>query len=109
MHSKKIFFLAAIFLGILIAADALCQNSSLRGKVVWASGAPAVGLEIKLNQNNRVIATTYTNDRGLYAFFNINIPSDEMVIVVADRNRILKEQPLSDNGSTSIIPDIVLE
>ena len=72
---KYMAFLIVVFMIVFLwLADALAQSSGLRGKVRWITGAPAVGVEVKIMQNERMVAITYTNDRGLYAFFNIKKP-----------------------------------
>ena len=103
------FFLLVCAIGILCATDAMVQESQLRGKVVWASGTPAIGLEVKVQANNRVLATAFTNENGLYAFFESTLPRREFTIVVADRNRILKEVRVAAPEGDGAIPVITLE
>lgn len=93
---------------VLLSTNAWCQNMILRGKVVWNSGAPAIGLEIQLRQNNRLLATTFTNESGRYAFFNINQSLHEFMVVVSDRKQILKQVQQITYPSDGIIPDITI-
>lgn len=107
---KCITVLLIVFItGVLCSADALAQPSSLRGKVRWITGAPAIGMEVKIQRNKRVMAVTYTNDRGLYAFFNINPPFHGIVVVVSDSYRVLKEKHITDIGPNGELPDITIE
>jgi len=77
--------------------------------VIWVTGAPAIGLEIKLQQNDRVLAITYTNERGLYGFFNINTPLHELVVIVSDSYRVLKEERITEVGFNGELPEIAIE
>ena len=109
MLKYKGVLLFILVIGLLLFTDALAQSPSLRGKVRWVTGAPAIGLEVKIQQNNRVVAITYTNERGLYAFFNINTPLHGVVVIVSDSYRVLKEKRITGDGSNEKIPDIVIE
>jgi len=107
-HYKRI-LLIILVVGSLLPAKVSAQSSNIRGKVKWITGSPAIGLEVKLQQNNRVIAITSTNERGLYAFFNINVPLQEFSVIVSDSYRILKEQQITGSGPNKKLPDITIE
>ena len=111
MLQCRAFVLFIFLLEVLIATDSFSQSFSMRGKVTWTSGTPAIGMEVQLQQkqNRQVLASTYTNDKGLYAFFDINAPPHEFLIVISDRNRVLQQETLSGSGANSVIPDIIIE
>lgn len=109
MQKCKGVLLFILVIGLLLSTNALAQSPSVRGKVTWVTGSPAVGLEVKIQKNNRVVAVTYTNAKGLYAFFNINTPLAGLVIVVSDGYRVLKEKRITGNGPNEKISDIVIE
>jgi len=109
MQQCKTFLLFILVFVVLMSTDALAQSSSLRGKVRWVTGAPAIGLEIKLQQNDKVLAITYTNESGLYAFFNINTPLHGLLVIVSDSFRVLKEERITEVGPNGKLQDIAIE
>lgn len=108
MKKCKATLLFVLVCGFLLSTVALSQPSNFRGKLTWATGAPAIGLEIKLQQNGNVLGITYTNERGLYAFFNINAPRNGLVIIVSDSYRVLKEVSITGIEPNGELPDIAL-
>ncbi|MHB8808714.1 MAG: hypothetical protein ACYC9M_01705 [Desulfobulbaceae bacterium] len=109
MLRYTVLFLLVFAIAVFFATDAMAQDSPLRGKVIWASGAPAIGLEVKVQVNSSVLATAFTNENGLYAFFESSLPRRDFTIVIADRNRVLKEVTVAGPEGDGTIPVIILE
>lgn len=101
-------YLLLILAGMIFLAEASrAQDSSLRGRVIWRSGAPVIGMEVRLEKDNQTLERTFTNQSGMYAFFGIDPSIGEFVVVIADRSRVLKEVRMY-YPDDHIIPDITI-
>lgn len=103
---------AAIFLlstSLLLAQPRSQPQLFIAGTVKWISGVPATGLQVKLVRAGRVMATTYTNSAGRYAFFRIQGRPAEYSLQVYGRNALLKELRLPNLPAGSWVPDVVVE
>ena len=98
-------FVCAIFYVVPVAA----QPPFCRGRVQWANGVPAIGLEVKIVQGSHELAKTFTNEKGLYAFFSLQQPLVNFSIIVSDRNRVLGRTEVSRVGADGRVADIIVQ
>jgi hypothetical protein len=107
---KKLHWLLLMaVLTVGLGSVAHARTMSLFGKISWATGAPVIGLEVKLAGDNRELAKTFTNDNGMYAFFDLPKPLQNVVITVSDRAGVLKQVHVEAPDPGGRVADIVIE
>ncbi len=108
---KHITAILSVFVVLLILSPIplAAQPPSCRGRVQWANGVPAIGLEVKIVQGSRELAKTFTNEKGLYAFFSLQQPLVNFSIIVSDRNRVLGRTEVSRVGADGRVADIIVQ
>ncbi len=69
---KKLFIVASVLLGLLLAANAFGQDASLSGTVADATGAVLPGVTVTAtNEGTGVVSTSVTNSAGVYNFVKL--------------------------------------
>jgi hypothetical protein len=94
-------------LGIFLK-DIRGQSPFLRGNVKWATGYPAIAVEVRLVQNQKKIQSVYTDQAGSYAFFGVEGRPSEYTVVVYRQKSILGESKVPEVTASRQIRDIVL-
>jgi len=70
------------------------QGPFLSGSVVWYSGPPAHGLEVRLLRGNQVVAAAFTDQDGFFAFYGIAGQPGEYRIMVVSARGVLADLPV---------------
>ena len=79
------------------------------GHIVWATGTPAAGLEVRLIRRGSVRAKAFTNQAGNFTFFDIRgNPSDYHLEVFSGQRR-LKRVPIPNAPPGQKLPDMVVQ
>jgi hypothetical protein len=99
--------LGALLSGLATPAQAQ-QGPFLSGSVIWHSGPPAHGLEVRLLRGNQAVTAAFTDQEGFFAFYGIAGQPNEYRIVVVSARGVLADQPVPPIPPGGRIPPIVL-
>jgi hypothetical protein len=89
------------------AAPAYAAN--LWGTVVWKTGSPAVGIELRLKKRGSVLPVRiFTNSVGRYGLYNLSPNTTEYSLQVLRSNVVVKEVKLPQLNNNARIPDIAM-
>lgn len=88
--------------------DVAGQSPFLWGYVKWATGYPAMGMEVRLVRNGAVKSSVYSDQAGSYAFFGIDGRPSEFSVMVYSRESILGQIRVPDIPAGRQLPDITL-
>ena len=90
----------------VLPINAQAREIFVHGKIRWVSNTPAEGMRVELVKNGKVAASSLTNARGVYVFYDLPGQPGHYVLRVKDRGEILTEQALPDVDRGSRIADI---
>jgi hypothetical protein len=100
--------LTLVTLGIL-SRNVCGQSLFVWGNVKWATGYPAIAIEVRLVQNdNTVRSTAYTNQTGSYAFFGIEGRPSDYYVMVYSRGSVLGQIRVPEIPVGRQVPEIRL-
>lgn len=90
-----------------LAASALAAD--LWGKVVWNTGAPAAGIELRLVKRGTVQPSRIvTNNVGRYGLYALSEPTSDYSLQVLRGTAVVKTVSLPNRGNGGRVPDIVM-
>jgi hypothetical protein len=99
--------MAAVLLVVASAASA--QTVALWGTVVWSSGAPAGGIELRLVRKGSVLPEKiYTNSAGRFGLSRVSPPTTNYAVQVLRRGSVVKTVNLPPLRNGDRIPNIVM-
>lgn len=85
------------------------QSLFIWGNVKWATGYPAVGVEVRLvKKNEMVMSKVYTDQSGSYAFFGIRGRPSDHYVKVYSRGNLLANRKLEQVPIGGHVPEIRL-
>lgn len=108
---KKILAISALILMTVcsLSKDVCAQSLFVWGNVKWATGNPAIGIEVRLLQNNGMVkSTAYTDQTGSYAFFAIEGRPADYDVVAYSRGRVLGQTRVPAISPGGQVPEITL-
>jgi hypothetical protein len=93
----------------IISQNSYGQSVSIWGNVLWATGSPAIGVEVKLVRNDKTLSVAaYTNQAGRYAFFGIKGKPADYTLMVYYRDKLLRQEAVHDLRNRNQVPDIII-
>lgn len=109
MNRRNLIRLLLPSLLLLATAQAWSQSGPfLFGTVRWHSGPPAHGLEVQLLRGTQMMAATFTDQEGFYAFANLPGQPGEYRILVRSARGVLAEMPVPPVPPGGVVPPITL-
>jgi hypothetical protein len=90
---RKILLLIAFLVRILVTSDTVYgqdNNWLMHGNVKWSTGTAAVSVKLRLLQNNKEKAVTYTNQNGDYGFYGVKGQPGDYTLEASFNNRVFK-------------------
>jgi hypothetical protein len=99
---------AALF-ALLFSAAAAAQAVDVWGTVVWKTGAPAAGIELRLlKRGYPESAHILTNSAGRYGLYRLSTPTTDYALQVMSRGAPAKTVNLPPLRNGDRIPNIVM-
>jgi hypothetical protein len=99
---------AALF-ALLWCLAASAFAADLWGRVVWNTGAPAAGIELRLVKRGAVQpGRIMTNNAGRYGLYALSAPTSDYSLQVLRGTAVVKTVPLPSLGNGGRVPDIVM-
>jgi hypothetical protein len=100
---------AALIATMLFCAASAEAGVDLWGTIVWGSGTPAAGIELRLVQRGNVLpARIYTNSAGRYGLSHLTPPTTEYTLQVLRGGTTVKVVRLPQLKDGERIPNIVM-
>ncbi len=110
MPRRALLAAVAVLVLLSIAAAALAQGTPfLSGTVVWSSGVPAQGLEVRLVRDGQAVSNTFTDNTGYFAFRDINGQPKEYGLNVFAAGGIVADLPVGEVAQGGTVPPITLK
>jgi hypothetical protein len=99
---------SAVF-ALLSCLAASAYAADLWGRIVWNTGAPAAGVELRLlkrgaAQPGRIM----TNNVERYGLYSLSAPTSDYSLQVLRGTDVVKTVPLPNLGNGGRVPDIVI-
>ncbi len=100
---------AWLLLALLLYCSAAQSQVNLWGTVVWRTGAPAAGIELRVKRQGTVVSSkVYTNQSGRYGLYGLSTPTSSYTVEVIRSNAVVKTVNLPALNSGQQIPNIVI-
>jgi hypothetical protein len=99
----------AFFVCMTLCALASAQGINLWGVVTWKTGAPAVGVELRLLSGERMLPLhILTNSAGRYGLYGLSAPTSKYSLQVVRAGRPVMTVNLPSLHDGGRVPNIVL-
>lgn len=112
MKQKQVALFSVFFCFSIFFTEISAQTLFLRGKVLWSNDSSGVtGLKVQLQKDSATISDVFTNEKGLFAFFDIKeIPDpSHCIITIYSHNKLIKEIKLGEIRIGERIRDIYID